>query len=275
MLASQASVSGNLLANDSDIDAGTQLAVTAGSFAGKYGNLVLNSDGSYVYQLDASASIKALGRGASVVEHFDYTGGDGFAALLSSLDITIAGTNDAPVLAKALADIHVGFNKAFWFQLPAGSFVDVDKGDTLVYSATLADGSALPSWLKFDGATGTFSGTAPKQVTSIDVRLSATDKATGASGDLSASDVFKLYINHGNNGSGNGVDAAPNGQQTDKDSPPVDNPWVLQGSQNGGGKLVMPAAIVLDYGYQPGTGDGGQAQLVGVPGMHGIDLLMG
>lgn len=168
-----------------------------------------------------------------MAEHFDYTGSDGFASLLSSLDITIAGTNDAPILAKALADMHVNFNKAFWFQLPAGSFVDVDQGGTLVYSATLADGSALPSWLKFDGATGTFSGTAPKQVTSFDVRLSATDKASGAGANLSVSDVFKLHVNHGNNGGGNGVDAAPNGQQTDKDSPPVDNPWVPAGQPEG------------------------------------------
>lgn len=272
MLASQATLAGNVLANDSDIDAGTQLTVTAGSFAGKYGTLVLQGDGSYVYQLDASAGIAALGRGASVAEHFDYTGSDGFASLLSSLDITIAGTNDAPVLAKALADMHVNFNKAFWFQLPAGSFTDVDRGDTLVYSATLADGSALPSWLKFDGATGTFSGTAPKQVTSFDVRLSATDKASGAGANLSASDVFKLHVNHGNNGGGNGVDAAPNGQQTDKDSPPVDNPWVLQGGQKGSGKMVMPQAV--DNGYRYGADDGGHAELVGVHGGHVADLFI-
>lgn len=274
MLASQASVGGNLLANDSDIDAGTQLTVSAGSFAGKYGTLAVKADGSYVYQLDASPAIASLGRGASVAEHFDYTGSDGFAALLSSLDIVIAGTNDAPVLAKALADMHINFNKAFWFQLPAGSFADVDKGDTLVYSATLANGAALPSWLKFDAATGTFSGTAPKEVTSFDVRLSATDKATGAGANLSVSDVFKLHVNHGNNGSGNGVDAAPNGQQTDKDSPPVDNPWVLQAGQKGNGKMVAAAASE-ESAYVYGGDDGGQAQLVGVHGAFGADQLMG
>jgi len=55
-------------------------------------------------------------------------------------------------------------------------------------------------------------------VTSFDVRLSATDKAAGSSGNLSLSDVF----------GGNGVDAAPNGQQTGADSPPVDHPWELR-----------------------------------------------
>jgi len=235
ILATQASVGGNVLLNDSDIDAGTVLSVKAGTFAGKYGTLVLNADGSYVYDLDTTASaVKSLGRGATVNEHFDYTGSDGFAAFLSSLDIAVTGTNDAPVLVKTMADLHVNFNKAFWFQLPSGVFADADKGDTLVYSATLANGSPLPSWLKFDAATGTFSGTAPKQVSSFDVRLTATDKATGAGANLSVSDVFKLYVDHGNNGIGNGVDAAPPGQLMDKDTPATaDTLWLLQaGSAN-------------------------------------------
>ncbi|WP_436106242.1 VCBS domain-containing protein [Massilia sp. LjRoot122] len=275
MLANQRSVSGNLLLNDSDIDAGTALGTLAGSLSGKYGTLVLTADGSYTYELAVSAAIASMGRGTSVVEQFDYTGSDGLASLLSSLAITVNGINDAPVLAKALADMHINFNKGFWFQLPAGSFADVDKGDTLVYSATLADGSALPSWLKFDGATGTFSGTAPKAVTSLELRLTATDKALGAGGNLSVSDVFKLFVNHGNNGGGNGVDAAPSGQQTDKDSPPVDNPWVLQGGQSGGGKLVLPAAAATDAGYHYGAADSGPALLVGVQDTYGADLLIG
>jgi len=235
ILANQAKVAGNVLLNDSDIDAGTSLSVTAGSFAGKYGTLALNADGSYVYSLDtAAAALKSLGRGTTVTEHFDYTGSDGFEALLSALDITVTGTNDAPVLMKTMADMHVNFNKGFWFQMPGGVFADPDKGDTLVYSASLANGGALPSWLKFDAATGTFSGTAPKQVQSLDVRLTATDKSTGAGANLSTSDVFKLYVDHGNNGGGNGVDAPPPGHSTDKDTPPTaDTAWLLQPAKSG------------------------------------------
>ena len=43
--------------------------------------------------------------------------------------------------------------------VPAASFTDVDVGDSLSLSATLADGSPLPSWLSFNAATQTFSGT--------------------------------------------------------------------------------------------------------------------
>jgi len=258
ILANQAKVTGNVLMNDSDVDAGSSLSVTAGNFAGKYGSLALNADGSYVYSLDAAAAaLKSLGRGATVTEHFDYTGSDGFEALLSSLDIAITGTNDAPVLLKNMADLHINFNKSFWFQLPGGVFADPDKGDTLVLSATLANGGALPSWLKFDAATGTFSGTAPKQVQSLDVRLTATDKATGAGANLSTSDVFKLYVDHGNNGGGNGVDAPPPGHSTDKDTPPtVDSAWLLQPAKTGSAApgwgislhLDLPGIIEIDAG---------------------------
>ena len=258
ILANQAKVAGNVLLNDSDIDAGTSLSVKAGSFAGKYGTLALNADGSYAYSLDtANAAIKALGRGATVTEHFDYTGTDGIEALLSSLDIAVTGINDAPVLMKTMADLHINFNKSFWFQLPGGVFVDPDKGDTLVLSATQANGAALPSWLKFDAATGTFSGTAPKQVQSLDVRLTATDKATGVGANLSTSDVFKLYVDHGNNGSGNGVDAPPPGQSTDKDTPPTtDTAWLLQPAKAGSAvpgwgisvHVELPGIIEVDAG---------------------------
>jgi hypothetical protein len=228
---------------------------------------VLDADGDYVYKLDTSA-VKSLGRGATVVEHFDYTGSDGYTALLSSLDITVAGTNDAPLLMKTMADQHVNFNKGFWFQLPAGVFADVDQGDTLVYSATLSNGSALPSWLKFDAATGTFSGTAPKQVASLDVRLTATDKSTGAGANLSVSDLFKLYVDHGNNGGGNGVDAAPTGQLFDKDTPlTADTLWLLQ-PVSASSSAQAPAAASHAVGadmYVP---------LVGVHTVGGVEYLM-
>ena len=39
------------------------------------------------------------------------------------------------------------------------TFADTDTGDTLTYTATKSDDSELPSWLSFDAATRTFSGT--------------------------------------------------------------------------------------------------------------------
>jgi VCBS repeat-containing protein len=220
--------SGNVLSNDRDIDAGTILKVAApGTLAGSYGKLALAQDGSYTYSLDANAKLQSLGRGATVVEHFNYTATDGIAGVASGLDVTVSGANDAPIVATPLADQDLTFNKAFSFKLPANSFTDVDQGDALSYSATLADGTALPSWLKFDAATGTFSGTTPKQVGAIDVRVTATDKvlATGSTvGSLSASDVFRLAVSHGNEGVGNGEDAPPPGHDTNQNDGPGTGP---------------------------------------------------
>jgi VCBS repeat-containing protein len=205
---------GNVLANDADVDQGTVLAVaTAGVFAGQYGNLTLNADGSYSYALDNDAlAVQSLGRTAQLSEHFDYSVTDGIASVASALDVVLSGTNDAPIVVTELADQDFKFNMAFSWQMPAGSFIDIDQGDVLDYTAALADGSPLPDWLIFDPATQLFSGVAPREVGYIDVRVTATDRvaATGSTdGSLSASDIVRITISHGNEGVGNGVDAAP------------------------------------------------------------------
>jgi VCBS repeat-containing protein len=215
----QMAVLGNLVANDRDVDQGTVLrVVNPGASVGEYGSLELAADGTYTYTLDnAAAKVQSLGRDAAVVERFGYTASDGLANASATLDVFLHGTNDAPNVVLALADHDVTFNKPFVWQMPTDSFKDIDTGDVLTYSATQADGAALPDWLHFDAQTLTFSGTSPKTVMSLEVRVTATDKvaATGSEVDsLSASDVFTLSISHGNQGVGNGQDAAPAGQTT-------------------------------------------------------------
>ena len=52
----------------------------------------------------------------------------------------------------------------------------------LTYTASLADGSPLPPWLRFDEATATFSGTPPLDFTgSIDLKVTAKDGTLGMS----------------------------------------------------------------------------------------------
>ncbi len=108
------------------------------------------------------------------------TDGSGSSAF-DDFVLTVANANDAPVLAGPLADQTATQDTAFSFTLPAGSFADSDSGDTLSYSATLAAGGALPTWLSFDSATQTFSGTPSNaNVGSIGVRITASD-SSGAS----------------------------------------------------------------------------------------------
>jgi VCBS repeat-containing protein len=205
------SASGNVLANDSDVDAGTVLAVAApGTLAGNYGELTLAQDGSFVYGLNAeAANVQALGRKQIVADQFAYTSTDGIAAVDSTLAVSVAGTNDAPIVVAPLADQTIRFNKDFSWTMPADSFVDIDQGDTLTYTATLADGAALPTWLKFDAATGTFSGRAPWKAGSVEVQVTATDKvaADGSTeGSLSASDVFTVTVGAARPGGEHGHD---------------------------------------------------------------------
>jgi Ca2+-binding RTX toxin-like protein len=68
----------------------------------------------------------------------------------------------------------------FSFTFAEDTFKDIDVGDSLSYSASLENGSPLPSWLTFDTATRTFNGTPSNaDVGNIHVKLVALDK-TGA-----------------------------------------------------------------------------------------------
>ena len=197
--------SGNVLANDSDPDAGNILSVVgAGTYVGQYGTLVLSANGSYRYTLrSGDADVQALQRGTAVTDRFTFSVTDNApferATLASELAITITGSNDAPVLAQAITAQAATESVAFRLALPVGSFTDADAGDTLSYVATYADGSPLPAWLRFDAATQTFSGEPAYEDISafygqaaqaLNLRVTATD-SQGAS----ASAVFSLTIN--------------------------------------------------------------------------------
>ncbi|MEG3838160.1 FG-GAP-like repeat-containing protein, partial [Microcoleus sp. Z1_C3] len=64
----------------------------------------------------------------------------------------------------------------FEYQFPQNTFTDPDQGDTLTYTATLMDGSPLPSWLTFNPDTRTLSGTSPEPQ-EFRIKLTATDRA--------------------------------------------------------------------------------------------------
>lgn len=207
---------GNVLANDHDPEGGSLSVADPGIRRGEYGLLGIMPDGNYAYWLDnCSPGVQGLGAGESAVEHFSYLAGDGTGRSSGELAITVHGTNDEPVLARSLADVHLARGATFSWQIPAGSFGDRDRNDQLGYAATLANGKPLPNWLKFDAATQTFSGTAPGNARgSIEVRVTASD---GHGACSAASDVFRIALGNrtilprGNEGVGNGEDPPPPG----------------------------------------------------------------
>ena len=91
-------------------------------------------------------------------------------------------TNSAPTVANAIPDQTAKLNEAFSFQFAANTFADVNSGDTLTYTATKSDDSALPNWLSFTASTRTFSGT-PATAGTVTVKVTANDGNGGTVSD--------------------------------------------------------------------------------------------
>ncbi|MEO1766759.1 putative Ig domain-containing protein [Thiobacter aerophilum] len=213
---------GNVLANDVDPEGKPLSVVNAGVRNGQWGQLWLTSYGSYQYALNnASSAVQSLAGGQTVYEHFAYQASDGVNSTPGELTIAITGKNDVPLLKEPLGNKSIAPNNNVCWKIPSGSFIDIDQGDQLSYSATLSNGKPLPSWLKFDAATQIFSGTAPASARGrIDVRVTVSD---GHGEDSTASDVFSIRFGNqtvvptdqkGNEGLGNGGDAAPPGHES-------------------------------------------------------------
>jgi VCBS repeat-containing protein len=100
---------------------------------------------------------------------------DGSLTVSDTFTLAITPVNDAPTVTTPLSGVSVPANTAINVAVPASTFADID-GDTLSLTATLGNGDPLPSWLTFDAATRTLSGTPPIGFTSdVIVTVRATD----------------------------------------------------------------------------------------------------
>ena len=107
--------------------------------------------------------------------------------------LSINSGNGAPESAGNITAQQGKQGDIFTLVLPESLFSDPD-GDVLAYSVTLADGSALPSWLTFNAVTRTLSGTPTNgDVGNLNLKVIATD-----TGGLSASQNFTLNIENVN-----------------------------------------------------------------------------
>jgi Ca2+-binding RTX toxin-like protein len=111
-------------------------------------------------------------------------------------ETTLAGlaiqNGHAPTVVNPIGDQSAVEDAAFTYVVPGNVFADADSvlGDSIAYSATRADGATLPSWLAFDAATRTFSGTpANGDVGTVSVRVTATDES-----GRTASDVLDITV---------------------------------------------------------------------------------
>ena len=125
---------------------------------GLYGSLTLAADGSAVYRPGNKAQTLKAGQSASDVFSYAISDGHGGVAF-TTVSFTLQGANDVPLQATSIPDQVAVIGAGYNYVVPAGGFTDADLGDTLSFSATQADGSALPAWLTFNAGTRTFSGT--------------------------------------------------------------------------------------------------------------------
>ncbi len=192
-------ITGTVAPNDSDVDDGAVLsyALNGAPPAG----LTFNPNGSW--SLDASdPAYQHLAAGVPTDVVVEYTVSDGLGGSdVGQLTITVTGVNDAPIIASPIANQSSNEDAPWAFTVPNGTFTDADDGTTLAYTATLGDGSALPSWLTFTAASQTFSGTPPLNFNgNIDLKVTASD------GSLSASNTFSLAITPVNDAPGTSND---------------------------------------------------------------------
>ena len=121
---------------------------------------------------------------------FKVSDGTAESAADYTMTITVTAVNDAPTVATAMTDQPATVGTAFSYAFPANTFSDADTADTLTYTATKADDTALPAWLSFDAATRTFSGTPQAaDVATVSVKVTASDGNSG-----SISDSFDIVV---------------------------------------------------------------------------------
>ena len=172
-----------VLDNDTDIDVGDTLTVTAFDSTSVNGATVtVNGDGSYSYDPTAAIAIQALDAGDTLEDTFTYTVEDSNAGSdTATVTITLTGVNDAPIVKTEIDDQTANDTDTFSLDI-SNNFSDVDADDILSFSATgLPDGLAIST-------TGEITGTAT-EVGSFSVTITAEDLGT-----KSVSDTFDLTV---------------------------------------------------------------------------------
>ena len=121
---------------------------------------------------------------------FKVSDGTAESAADYTMTITVTAVNDAPTVATVIPDQSATAGTAFSYAFPANTFSDADTSDTLTYTATKTDDTALPTWLSFAASTRTFSGTPQAADTgTVSVKVTASDGNGG-----SVSDEFDIIV---------------------------------------------------------------------------------
>ncbi|MEF8699739.1 MAG: VCBS domain-containing protein [Candidatus Accumulibacter sp. UW20] len=187
---------------DVDDDAPTVFALVDTSNIN--GSLTFNADGTWSYNPGFSFQTLSVGTHQDISFTYTATDSHGLVSAPATQTIRVAGVNDAPIVQTNILYQQANEDEVFNFQVPisgAGqdrTFYDVDANDTLTYRATLNDIDEdtedyfpLPSWLHFDTATATFTGTPPQSVL---------DEYLGSNRQMSKVYYIRVEANDGHGG---------------------------------------------------------------------------
>ncbi len=132
------------------------------------------------YATDSSGTARLI------VSAFDGSSG----SVSDTFNLTVNALNDAPRLVSPIANVSVSTGSSFTLALN-NNFADPED-DAITYTATLADGSALPAWLSFDDAVPSFSGVPlSSDIGALELVLLASDAS------LTGTDTFTLAVTGG------------------------------------------------------------------------------
>ena len=118
-----------------------------------------------------------------------YTVGSPSSATVTVNDDDTGTANNAPTVSNAIPNQAATAGTAFSYAFPANTFSDADS-DSLTYTATKSDDTALPSWLTFTAVSRAFSGTPQAaNVGTLSVKVTANDGNSGT-----VSDTFDIVV---------------------------------------------------------------------------------
>ena len=138
-----------------------------------------------------------LGKTYSEVKVFDPLVGSTPIQTLTQVSSVQLGITDhpliveiepAPIVTAQTTDQTWTEGQAISFALASNTFSDPGQ-EALTYAAALSNGAPLPSWLAFNAATETFTGTAPNSTANFNVNVTATNTS-----GLSTTEHFSITI---------------------------------------------------------------------------------
>ncbi|MGE3149353.1 MAG: VCBS domain-containing protein, partial [Pseudorhodoplanes sp.] len=170
---------GNVLGNDTDIDHGAKLKVVGvksgtaegdvsggvnAIITGKFGILILLSNGGYLYTLNNfDPDTRKLGAGQTGLDTFTYTIQDEYGATsTATLTVSVQGTNDVPTITGRATSGTVTENGLDASEQPRGvasvdgtlGVSDIDTGDSAQWSLVARSGQSQTDAQTVQGAYG-------------------------------------------------------------------------------------------------------------------------